>query len=271
VRLAVSNIGWTEQHDASVLPKLRDVGVEAIEIALGRVFADPLSASVDDAHIVSERFQAAGLPIVSMQSLLYGRPELVLFGTQAEAEGMLSHLRQIMTLAQALGCGSLVFGSPKNRLRGDRSFDQACADAIPILRQIGDIAAKTNTTFCLEANASGYGCDFMTVLAEANQVAMKAAHPAIGQVLDTGNMMMEGEAPEAILPSLPMVRHVHISAPQLGPVAPHEDYVGHVISLLREHGYEGVVTLEMRPDDGPDPTARLLEAAVILRNAIDRG
>ena len=271
MRLAVSNIGWTEAHDATIAGRLRDAGADALEVAPGRVFADPITATLADAEARGEALAAAGLPVVSMQSLLYGRPELTLFGSQADREALLAHLGHIMALAGRLGCAPLVFGSPRNRQRGGRSFAQATAEAVPILRRIGDIAAATGTVFCLEANASDYGCDFMTVLAEATAVADATGHPGIGQVVDTGNMMMEGEAPAAAAAAIEHVRHVHVSAQQLGPVAPHRAFIADVVGTLAGAGYAGGVTLEMRAPgpEAADPLADLLRGVEAVRGVLD--
>ena len=271
MRLAVSNIGWTEAEDATILPRLRDAGADAVEVAPGRIFADVPGATVAQAEAVGADYRTAGLPIVSMQALLFGRPELTLFGTEAEVRPLVDHLSHVIRLAGALGCGPLVFGSPRNRLKGDRSFAAARDEARPVLRRIGAMAEASGTVFCLEANAVDYGCDFMTRLAEAGEVAAAAGHPGVGQVADTGNMMMMGEAPEAIRTVAPHVRHVHVSAPQLGPVAAEAAFVGQVIGVLRDIGYESVVTVEMRPGEGDDPTAELLRAVSLLRGLIDRG
>ena len=271
MRLAVSNIGWREAEDAAILPRLRDAGVDAIEVAPGRVFADVPSASVAEAEGIGAQYRAAGLPIVSMQALLFGRPELTLFGTAAEVRPLLEHLSHVVRLAGALGCGPLVFGSPRNRLKGGRSFAEARDEVLPALRRIGAMAEASGTVFCLEANAADYGCDFMTRLAEAGEVAAAAGHPGIGQVVDTGNMMMMGEEPDAIRAVAPHIRHVHVSAPQLGPVAAQAAFVERMIPVLRDVGYDSVVTLEMRPGEGEDPTAELFRAAALLRDLIDRG
>lgn len=271
MRLAVSNIGWTEAEDATILPRLRDAGVEAIEVAPGRIFADVPGATAAEAKAIGARYRDAGLPIVSMQALLFGRPELTLFGTAEEVQPLLDHLSHVIKLAGALGCGPLVFGSPRNRLKGERSFAAARDEAVPVLRRIGAMAEASGTVFCLEANAADYGCDFMTRLAEAGDVAAAAGHPGVGQVADTGNMIMMGEEPEAIRPVAPHVRHVHVSAPQLGPVADVVAFVERVMPVLRDVGYDSVVTVEMRPGDGDDPTSELFRAVDLLRGLIDRG
>jgi D-psicose/D-tagatose/L-ribulose 3-epimerase len=269
MKLAASMIGWTAAEDAWILPRLCDAGVEAVEAAPTRVFADPSAATLSEALEVGARLRAAGLPVVSMQSLLFGRPDLRLFGSPEEVRALVEHLGRIIALAGTLGCGPLVFGSPRNRLRGGRSFADAQAEAVPTLRTIAAMARDAGTIFCLEANAANYGCDFMNVLSEAGDVVEAVDEPGIGQVVDTGNMMMEGELPSAISAVRAHMRHVHVSAPQLGPVADHKDYVTEVVSVLKDVGYDGVVTLEMRPGDGSDPTANLLRAAAMLRGLID--
>lgn len=271
MRLAVSNIGWTEAEDASILPRLRDAGADAIEVAPGRVFADVPGATVAEARALGAQYREAGLPVVSMQALLFGRPELTLFGTEADVQPLVDHLSHVVRLAGALGCGPLVFGSPRNRLKGTRSFAAARDEVLPVLRRIGAMAEASGTVFCLEANAADYGCDFMTVLAEAGEVAAAAGHPGIGQVVDTGNMMMMGEEPAAIHAIAPHIRHVHVSAPQLGAVASQAAFVERVIPVLRDVGYDSIVTVEMRPGDGADPTAELFRAVDLLRSLIDRG
>ena len=77
MRLAVSNIGWTEAEDATILPRLRDAGADAVEVAPGRIFADVSGATVAQAEAVGADYRTAGLPIVSMQALLFGRPGVI--------------------------------------------------------------------------------------------------------------------------------------------------------------------------------------------------
>jgi len=271
MKLAVSIIGWNPEDQASVLPKLREAGVDGVEGAPSRLFNDLQSATAEQAAAVAESYRHAGLPIVSMQSLLFGHPDLRLFGPPEEVQPLVDQLRHVIGLAGALGCGPLVFGSAQNRRKEHRSLDQARAEAVPVLRQIGDAASAAGSVFCLEANATGYGCDFMTTLEEAGSVVAATGHAGIGQVVDTGNMMMMGEAPAAIEAVSPHLCHLHISAPQLGPVADHPAFVKEAIRVAAGLGYDRIVTLEMRAGTGPDPMADLLRAAEMLRHTIDQG
>lgn len=270
MRLAVSNIGWTDAEDAEIAPRLRDAGVEAIEVAPGRVFADPPAAREDDARAVAQHWARQGLPVVSMQALLFGRPELRLLGDAGAQEEHEAYLAHVIGLAGALGCGPLVYGSPKNRLKGEMDDAAARDAAVPALRRLGDIAVAAGCTFCLEANARAYGCDFMTRLADAADIAAAVAHPGVAVVADTGNMMMEEEPPEAVDAVASRVAHLHVSAPNLGPVHPHAAYVGSVIDRLAARGYDGTVTIEMRPGEGPAPLENLLRGLSMVRDMLER-
>ena len=59
-----------------------------------------------------------GLQIVSLQSLLFGRSDLQLFGDDGVRAALADYLRRVIDFGAPLGAHALVFGSPKNRLRG---------------------------------------------------------------------------------------------------------------------------------------------------------
>lgn len=268
MKFAVSNIGWSEENDSTVLPLLKEAGVDGIEVAPGRLFANPVSVTVERAKVVAACFTDVGLPIVSMQALLFGRPDLRLFGNANEQNEFRTYLIAIIKLAGALGCGPLVFGSPKNRLKNLLDFDEASIRMSHFLREIGAAANISNTVFCLEANSTKYGCDFMTRLEQAAHVAALTKHPRIGIVADTGNMIMEDELPSAVIAVKQHMAHFHVSAPNLGPVEPHIDYIKQTINHLSDVNYDGILTLEMRVPDDKDPVGTLLRNVALIRNQI---
>ncbi len=270
MKLAVSNIGWSTDQDATISPLLRDAGAEAIEVAPSRLFADIPAATSAQARDIATAQSSMELPIISMQALLFGRADLLLFSEDATAQNLLAYLKHLMQLAGSLGCGPLVFGSPRNRARGSLPFKDAVGRAIPIFRAIGAIATETDTVFCLEANARSYRCDFMTTLAQAADVAAQVNHPKVAIVADTGNMIMEAEKPDAVIAVMDYIRHVHVSAPQLEPVTEHADYIESVLTHIFRSGYEGDITLEMRVPEQADPVATLLQNVTFLRKTIDR-
>jgi sugar phosphate isomerase/epimerase len=166
-------------------------------------------------------------------------------------------------LAGQLGCGPLVFGSPLNRLKGERTFEEAVAESLPVFRKIGTYAARADCTFCIEPNATGYGCDFVTKLAEAASLVEAVATSSVGLVVDTGNMEMAGDDIADLKRVIPLVRHLHISRARLAPIDETAELAQRVLRTLKGEGYDGIVTIEMRPpqepEDGVDAAFRAVE------------
>ncbi len=246
MQLAFSNIAWNVDEDALVSDVLAKTGITAIEVAPARLHHAPLAATPREIQSLREHWAAAGLPIRSMQALLYGRHDLHLFGTDDQRRELTDYLRQIIGFASGLGAGPLVFGSPKNRLKGQLSFSEACALAVPVFREVGEIAAHAGTVFCIEANALDYGCDFMVNLEEAAEVVRQVDHSAVGLVVDTGNMAMAGDTESEIAKHAHLIRHLHLSRPHLAPLDEKDPFPGRVLAAVQSAGYSGIATVEMR-------------------------
>ena len=262
--LAASNIGWTEDRDSQIHQILHSVGIRAIEVAPGRLFPNVQVATLKDARKARANWERRGLSIVSMQALLFGRPELRLLGNCSDQEEFLKHISHVVNLAGELGAGPLVFGSPKNRTKGTKTFTQAKNCAVPLLRQIGELCGSANTLFCLEANSVEYGCDFMNTLEEVAEIVEEVNDPNIKMVADTGNMQLENESPEALNAVMEYISHVHISAPHLAPVTRYRGYLQQFASCLHSHHYNGVITLEMLSVD--DNLHHFEESATLLQD-----
>ena len=82
-RLAVSNIAWEPQENDAVAEVLRREGVNGVEIAPTKWRARPFDATAEEIAEYRRGWEDRGLRIVSLQSLLFGRPELQLFGSDA--------------------------------------------------------------------------------------------------------------------------------------------------------------------------------------------
>lgn len=267
MKLAVSNIAWASERDAEIATCLRDAGVDLLEVAPGRLFADPAGADMAAADNVRALWADRGLPIASMQSLLYGQPELALLGPDG-GSAMIAYLGRIFSLGSRLGAGPMVFGSPRNRLRGDMDFDAALRRAVPVLRTLSGLAEAAGTILCLEPNAPDYGCDFMTCLAEAAMVVEAVDRPGVKLVVDSGNMAMVDDDPALAARLVSIVRHLHLSRPQLLPLMAGDEFPRRVMAALREAGYDGIVTVEMRAA-GQDQKGNIRRVAELVRKWID--
>lgn len=247
MRLAISNIAWTPAQDGDAAAELRAAGADAVELAPTTIWPDPLLASAADRRAVRDLWAARGFPIVALQSLVFGRPDLQLFdpGTRGE---LLDRLVGICEVARELGATRLVFGSPKNRLRGALSPEAAFEAAVPFFGEVGRAAEALGVVLCVEPNPVQYGCDFVTTAAEGRALVEAVASPGFGLHLDAAGMLLAGDdAPAEIARSLRLLRHVHLSAPQLGPVGAGSPVDARaIVGALARGGYDGVLSIEMR-------------------------
>jgi sugar phosphate isomerase/epimerase len=261
MRLAASNIAWSADDDAAAAEILASLGFEGIEIAPTRVWPSPLATSAAERLAFRREWEARELPVVAMQALVFGRPDLVLFGEPAAREALATHLRGMIDLGADLGAGTLVFGSPKNRLRGSLGFEQALEIAAPFFRALGEYAAARGTALCVEANPPEYGCDFVTRAEEAADLVTRAASPGFGLHLDAGGMHLTGGAESSIRRLAAGARHFHVSEPGLAPVGSSSADHRSLAAALAAVGYRGWASVEMRTPEGPRPL-EVLERAL---------
>jgi D-psicose/D-tagatose/L-ribulose 3-epimerase len=249
VKLAFSNLAWSAEDDAVLLPELPGLGFGALEVAPTRLWYDPLAQDADEVAAVRAGIEATGLRIVALQSLLFQRPELQLFGTAEAREGLHDHLVGMTRLASGLGATRLVFGSPGNRRRGDLPVEQADEIAVEVFSRLGAAAADLGVCFCIEANPVDYKCDYLTDAGASTAFVRAVDSPGVRLHLDTACMTLAGDdAAERIRDGADVLAHVHLSAPQLGAVGP-DGPVEHdvVADALRAASYEGHVSVEMLP------------------------
>jgi sugar phosphate isomerase/epimerase len=245
-RLAVSNIAWEPHEDDAVAEVLRREGVAGVEIAPTKWRPTPYDAAAEDIADYRRSWEDRGLQIVSLQSLLFGRSDLQLFGTTGVRAALADYLRRVIDFGAALGARALVFGSPKNRLRGALDVVEARAIAAEFFRELGEHAAAQGIAFCLEANPPEYGCDFVTTTAEAVALCAMVEHPGIRVNADLGGMTVAAEDPGAsIAAARKFVAHVHASEPHLGELGGAANHAA-AARALREIGYDGWVSVEMR-------------------------
>lgn len=243
-RVAVSNIAWEPHEDDLVAAVLRDEHVAAIEIAPTKWRERPYDASAPDIDVFRQTWADRGLRIASLQALLFGRPDLQLFGDTRDA--MRDYLARAIEFAASVGATALVFGSPKNRLRGSLSADEASKIAIDFFRDLGAHAAECGTVVCIEANPPEYGGDFITTTAEAIALCAAIDHPGVAINGDLGGMTMSGENPWTTIDSAArMLGHFHVSEPHLAELGAAADHAAAAAGLAGI-GYKRWISIEMR-------------------------
>jgi D-psicose/D-tagatose/L-ribulose 3-epimerase len=246
--MAVSNLAWDAGEDADVAELMLSLGITGLEIAPTRIWESPLSSSQTHRAEYKARWADHGITIVSLQALLFGRPDLTLFESAAARTSTFDYLRGMIELAADVGASRLVFGSPRNRARGAMAKDEADEIAITFFRAVGDFAVQAGCVFCLEPNPPQYDCDWITTVEEGSRFVRDVGHAGIGLNADSGGITLAGEEPAAIIPKTASeIAHFHISEPQLSPIG--DGGVTHpsFARALSASGYDGWTSVEMRP------------------------
>ena len=269
MRLAFSNLAWPAEFDAEVLPSLSFHGFSSLEVAPTRLWADPLAQDAHEVAAARAAVEAAGLRIVALQSLLFGRPDLQLFADEPARRRLHEHLLGMARLAAGLGATRLVFGSPGNRRRGELPVAEADGIAVELFARLGAEAADLGVCFCIEANPVDYRCDWLTDAVASTAFVRAVDSPGVRLHLDTACMALAGDdAAARVQEGADVLAHVHASAPQLGAVGP-DGPVDHeaVAAALRAVDYEGHVSVEMLAQN--DAVAAVRRTADFVRKTYE--
>lgn len=261
MRLAISNLAWKAESTEQALAMLKAAGADGIEAAPTRI-APWEELTRDALRAYRTQVESAGLAISSLQAILFGKPEATLLGDGASFHEMLTHLQRVADMADTLGAGVLVFGAPRNRLRGALSEDAAAALARDRFRALGEALAGRPLVVGIEPVPAVYGGDFLTSAASVVSLIQAVDHPHIRVHLDTGCVKLGGDSIAlAIAAAGDLLCHFHASEPKLAPFhRPVADH-GAAAKALQATDYGGWVAIEMLEA----PTEALLAAETAVR------
>lgn len=251
-RIAVSNIAWEREAEPRILAAMKEAGASGVEVAPSKIWPGWEGASPASARGYREELADKGFAIPALQAILFGKPEMKVFGDAASREALLSHLETVSELAAAMGAGVMVFGSPKNRDPGDLPPQLAFEQGAEFFARAAEIAAAHGTSIGLEPNPKHYACRFLTNWKDVKRMVETVDHAGLVTHLDVACIALEGDDPaEAVDTCKGGIGHFHVTEPELGafsdPAMPHQP----TAEALKRAGYEGWLSVEMRP--APDP------------------
>ena len=169
-----------------------------------------------------------------------------MFGSKEEKIFLIEYTKKAIDFAQAIGCGNLVFGCPKNRRVPEKTDPET---AVSFFRELGDYALCHNTVIAMEANPPIYNTNYINDTKSALNLIEKVDSKGFLLNLDIGTMIENGEDISVLQNRVDMINHVHISEPGLNPIK-ERDIHRELIAFFRESGYEKYISLEMgRQDD----------------------
>lgn len=242
MKLSISNIAWTVEHDQEMYQFLQSSGYQGLEIAPTRIFTeapyDKLSEAKEWARELKEKY---GLEVSSMQSIWYGHQEKI-FGSKEERKALVGYTKKAVDFAEVIGCKNLVFGNPRNRDTEDITGNYPIA--IEFFKEIGDYALEHNTKIAIEANPIIYNTHFLNTTEQAVEMAYKCCSDGVMVNVDLGTIIYNEEDIDYLKQIPEYINHVHISEPGLNLIE-RRDLHNELFKVLHDIGYDRYVSIEM--------------------------
>lgn len=267
MKLAVSSIAWTNEEEEEVAVKLQQLGVKYVEVAPTKLWPDPTKATQNQIQEYMSFWQGYGIEIVAFQSMLFTNPNMKLFENSDNRQQTLEYLKEFTRLAGDMGAKILVFGSPKNRQRGDTRLEDADIIAGEFFKELGLHAQQHHTKFCIEPNPVDYACDYVTNTQQGIEIVREVNNPGFGLHLDIAGMTLAGDDITAsISDAAELLSHFHISSPYLEQVEERDD-IKHreAADALRSINYDKFVSIEMRPAVAGENVSRVEKAVLFAQ------
>lgn len=243
MKIVISNLAWEKKEDRKIVPILKKYKIKGIEIAPTKIWKNPTKVSERTINSYRKFWEDNGIKIIAMTSLLFGHPKLTLFGNPKKT---LDYLKKQALLAKELGVKVMMFGSPKNRIKGGISKKEADKKAVEFFRKISLFIKPLDIYFAIEANPSIYGGDYILTTKEAVRLAKLVKHKNFGINLDPGTMATNREDyDKTVKLALPFTYHAHISEPYLKPIPSGETNHKAYAKALKEYRYKGWLSIEM--------------------------
>lgn len=242
MKLSISNIAWSADHDKEMYSFLHKVGFTGLEIAPTRIFPEsPYDKLLQAKRWAIDLANEYQLIVPSMQSIWFGHSEKI-FDSAIERKILLEYTRKAIDFAEAISCNNLVFGNPKNRDTADML--SVMPIAIDFFREIGDYASKHNTVISIEANPTIYNTRFINTTLQAAEFVDRVSSSGIKVNVDLGTIIYNEEEIKFLKQIPKYINHVHISEPKLNLIV-ERDLHKQLFDILHDINYDKFVSIEM--------------------------
>ena len=267
MKIAISNIAWDNNEEQAILEFLSVHGISHLEVAPTKYWNDPVSVPPSEIDRQKRRLNELGFEVIAAQALFFGHPELSIFGEKELRKTTLEYLRRVSETSIRLGAKALVFGAPKNRLRGNLSEQVVSEIAADFFQEAAEQIFSLGGILCLEPNPVEYGCDFITTSKQAIAFVERINHPGLRVQLDTSTMTINGENPlEVIEKGLAWTGHFHISEPYLGLIDAGKTKHAAIAKKLHNMSFDGPLSIEMRSGLGTSNCESVKSAIKLVKS-----
>ena len=260
--ISVSNIGFRGLALQQFGPLLRSHEIAGIEISISESFG-----SLEGAESLSKSFlrdlKSHGLRVSGIQSLLHNMDHLQLLRNEDWAE-LKPHFKRLIRMAASLETSILVLGSPRNRVKGNLTKQEANLLLAEFIAELIPELMNHEVRIAIEPNARAYGADYLTDYVDVIEFCGQVNSQYVVPQIDTGCLELEDVNLSECLP-LKVPSHVHLSAPGLGDIESGETLLNFLDQLV-SYSYTEWITIEML-GNGVEGLNRIIRAARIAQHA----
>jgi D-psicose/D-tagatose/L-ribulose 3-epimerase len=210
------------------------------------------------------RRDAVGLP--TPVGYLFLPPDMKVVGPDTDEAKEMAYVRTAFTRAQALGIGTIVFGSGPARTAPEGfPKDKAMAQLVAFAKRIAPEARRHRIVLCVEAQRT-QETNLVNTTAEAIDWVRAVGDPNFQVMVDFYHLASMKEDP-SVLPRAGHIAHVHFANPdgRVFPLAAGEYDYSAFFANLRKTSYPGRISIEAKTAnlaaEGPKAVAFLREAA----------
>ena len=209
----------------------------------------------------ADRVRRAVLPVPAANRLVPAN--LKLTGPEADLDKLGAYITRVLERARQTGTTTLVFGSgPARTVPPGFDRGEARRQILAFLRMALPIARQHGVTLVAEPLNRGE-CNILNTVAESMEYVRELDHPNFQCLVDSYHLWLEHEPLVNLRVAMPWIRHVHVSDLRdrmpsgESREVPDEDYRA-FFRVLREAGYDGMVTVEADHFDVPEAGERVL-------------
>jgi D-psicose/D-tagatose/L-ribulose 3-epimerase len=246
----------------AVIESMAEIGLDYIELSLAHL------AALDEARFgdVARRLGRSGIPCEACNNFFPASIRLT--GAEARLDAALEYARGAMDRAARLGVRVIVFGSSGAKNVPD-GFDHRTAwkQIVELLQRLGPMADSRGMAIAIEP-INRRESNIVNLAAEGLRLALEAAHPSVGLLVDYYHLAVEREDPAILADAASSIRHLHVArvAGRRFPCAQESAGMSAFFNEIRRIGYSGRCSIEAYTDDFRADARRSL---AYLRTALD--
>ncbi|MCR6629175.1 MAG: sugar phosphate isomerase/epimerase [Magnetospirillum sp.] len=212
MKLCASNLALPAFDHLGLLPEVKAMGLDGIEIAPTHTWVDPNQVSAAEVTAYRQAAETAGLAVVGLHGVLDGEQDLGMFTDTDTQKRTIDTLAQRSALCRDLGGRTLILGA---RWVHDLPEREAWKAGRAFLERLLPRIEAHGTILCLAPLAPEQG-DFCATAKSCYLLTNAVDHPALGLHLSAAALAATGEMGHATFAAVRgRLDHFHADEPDL--------------------------------------------------------